>query len=106
MTTEIDNQQPGNEKPQRRGRGFASMSPEEQRQIASVGGRASQASGNAHRFDSAEAREAGRKGGRVVSQNREHMSAIGSKGGRASGGGANRNAAANGGNAARPMSGE
>ena len=44
-------------------RGFASMDPERQRQIASEGGRAAHASGNAHEFTSEEAREAGRKGG-------------------------------------------
>jgi general stress protein YciG len=44
-------------------RGFASMDSEKQRAIASQGGRAAHASGNAHQFSSAEAREAGRKGG-------------------------------------------
>jgi len=46
-----------------RGRGFAGMEPDRQRAIASAGGRAAHASGNAHRFTSEEAREAGRKGG-------------------------------------------
>lgn len=41
-------------------RGFASMDPEKQREIASEGGKAAHASGNAHEFDSKEAREAGR----------------------------------------------
>lgn len=44
-------------------RGFASMSPEQQRRIASEGGKASHASGRGHQWTSAEAREAGRKGG-------------------------------------------
>lgn len=44
-------------------RGFASMNPERQRKIASQGGKAAHASGNAHQFNTAEAREAGRKGG-------------------------------------------
>ena len=44
-------------------RGFASMDPERQRQIASRGGKAAHASGNAHQFNALEAREAGRKGG-------------------------------------------
>ena len=44
-------------------RGFASMDPERQRQIASRGGKAAHASGNAHQFNASEAREAGRKGG-------------------------------------------
>ena len=46
-----------------------------------MGGRAAHAKGTAHEFSSEEAREAGRKGGRAVSQNREHMSAIGREGG-------------------------
>jgi general stress protein YciG len=44
-------------------RGFASMDPEKQREIASKGGREAHASGNAHEFDSEEARRAGQKGG-------------------------------------------
>lgn len=44
-------------------RGFAAMDPQEQRDIASKGGRAAHESGNAHEFTSQEAREAGRKGG-------------------------------------------
>ncbi len=44
-------------------RGFASMDPGKQRAIASKGGRAAHAKGTAHEWTSAEAREAGRKGG-------------------------------------------
>lgn len=40
-------------------RGFASMDPARQREIASEGGRAAHASGNAHEFTSEEARKAG-----------------------------------------------
>ncbi|WP_160232467.1 KGG domain-containing protein [Acinetobacter indicus] len=40
-------------------RGFASMDPDEQREIASRGGRAAHASGNAYEFTSEEARRAG-----------------------------------------------
>ncbi|KQZ44974.1 KGG domain-containing protein [Duganella sp. Root1480D1] len=40
-------------------RGFASMDPEKQREIASEGGKAAHASGNAHEFTSEEARKAG-----------------------------------------------
>ena len=68
-------------------RGFASMDEDKQREIASKGGKAAHASGNAHEFDSEEAREAGRKGGESVSQDREHMADIGRKGGENSGGG-------------------
>ena len=46
-------------------RGFASMDPDKQREIASKGGRAAHESGNAHEFSSEEAREAGRKGGQA-----------------------------------------
>lgn len=64
-------------------RGFAAMSAEKQREIASKGGKAAHQSGKAHEFTSEEAREAGRKGGYAVSQNREHMSEIGRRGRRA-----------------------
>ncbi len=63
-------------------RGFASMDPNKQRAIASKGGRAAHAKGTAHRFTPEEAREAGRKGGLKVSQNRQHMAEIGRKGGK------------------------
>src|SRR5207253_9024581 len=46
-------------------RGFASMSPEKQREIASKGGRAAHQKGTAHEWTSEEARSAGRKGGQV-----------------------------------------
>jgi uncharacterized protein len=68
-------------------RGFASMDPQRQRQIASQGGRAAHQQGTAHEFSADEARAAGRKGGEAVSKNRAHMSEIGRKGGEASGGG-------------------
>lgn len=42
-------------------RGFASMDPQKQREIASEGGRAAHASGHAHEFNSQEAREAGKQ---------------------------------------------
>jgi general stress protein YciG len=44
-------------------RGFASMDPQKQREIASEGGRAAHKQGVAHEWSSEEAREAGRKGG-------------------------------------------
>jgi len=46
-------------------RGFASMSPEKQREIASKGGRAAHEKGTAHEWTADEARLAGRKGGQV-----------------------------------------
>ena len=66
-------------------RGFASMEPERQREIASKGGRAAHAKGTAHEWSKTEARAAGRKGGEMVSQDRDHMSAIGREGGEARG---------------------
>ncbi|MCI0363873.1 MAG: hypothetical protein L0Y44_07625 [Phycisphaerales bacterium] len=68
-------------------RGFASMDPHRQREIASQGGRAAHQQGTAHEFNSEEARAAGRKGGEAVSRDRSHMSEIGRRGGEASGGG-------------------
>ena len=70
----------------RSNRGFAAMSPERQKQIASEGGRAAHKLGVAHEWNSDEARKAGKKGGQIVSQNREHMSEIGRRGGMSSGG--------------------
>jgi general stress protein YciG len=69
----------------RSNRGFASMDRSKQREIASKGGRAAHQKGTAHEFDSSEARAAGRKGGVTVSKNREHMAAIGRRGGEARG---------------------
>lgn len=69
----------------RSNRGFASMDRSKQKEIASKGGRAAHAKGTAHEFDSSEAREAGRKGGMAVSRNRDHMAAIGRRGGEARG---------------------
>jgi general stress protein YciG len=46
-------------------RGFASMSREKQREIASKGGRAAHEKGTAHEWTSDEARSAGRKGGQI-----------------------------------------
>lgn len=93
-------------------RGFASMDEQRRREIAREGGKASHKRGvahefnheearlagrkggqiahqrgNAHVFNSEEARLAGRKGGAEVSKDREHMSAIGRKGGGRSRGG-------------------
>ncbi|HEX2116679.1 MAG TPA: KGG domain-containing protein [Alphaproteobacteria bacterium] len=76
-------------------RGFASMDPAKQREIASKGGRAAHAKGTAHEFTSDEARVAGRKGGEAVSRDRAHMAAIGREGGHSRG--ARARAAASGG---------
>jgi hypothetical protein len=65
-------------------RGFASMSPERRKEIAARGGRAAHEQGTAHEFTPEEARNAGRKGGQIISRNRAHMARIGRVGGRAS----------------------
>ena len=54
-----------NESGRKERRGFASMSPEKQREIASKGGRAAHEKGTAHEWNADEARSAGRKGGQV-----------------------------------------
>ena len=66
-----------------RASGFAAMDREEQRKIASKGGKAAHRQGRAHQFTSEQAREAGRKGGLAISRNRDHMAQIGRKGGHA-----------------------
>lgn len=73
------------------GRGFASMDPRRQREIASEGGKAAHQSGNAHEFTSEEAREAGRKGGKAAHEKgraheftSEEAKEAGRKGGKAS----------------------
>ena len=86
---ESDPQQPSAataaERQETRRRGFASMDGTLQRTISSKGGKAAHAKGKAHEFTADEAREAGRKGGRSISQNREHMARIGREGGKARG---------------------
>ena len=56
-------------------RGFASMSPEKQREIASKGGRAAHKKGTAHEWTGEEAREAGRKGGLASHKRRRERAA-------------------------------
>ena len=70
---------------QKKGRGFASMDPAKQKEIASKGGRAAHEKGTAHQFSADEAREAGKKGGGTVSRDRHHMAEIGRVGGQARG---------------------
>lgn len=47
----------------KRATGFALMTPERRRELASRGGKKAQADGSAHQWTSSEARDAGRKGG-------------------------------------------
>jgi len=53
------------EQSQKSRRGFAAMSPDRQREIASQGGRAAHQQGVAHEWNKDEARAAGKKGGQV-----------------------------------------
>jgi general stress protein YciG len=67
-----------------KGRGFASMDPEQQREIASKGGKAAHEKGTAHEFDSKSAAEAGRKGGKAShgsDNSRENQGNQGNQGG-------------------------
>jgi general stress protein YciG len=75
-------------------RGFASMDPQRQREIASRGGKAAHQKGTAHEFNTEEARAAGSKGGQVAHRkgtahefDSEEARAAGRKGGQASHGG-------------------
>lgn len=72
-------------------RGFASMDPKRQREIASQGGKAAHQKGTAHEFTSQEAREAGSKGGQAAHEKgtaheftSEEAREAGRKGGQAS----------------------
>jgi hypothetical protein len=58
-------------------RGFASMDKAKQREIAGKGGRAAHEKGTAHEWTSAEAREAGRKGGMANRRKAEREDELG-----------------------------
>jgi general stress protein YciG len=93
MATSSDVNKQGSDPPVRStGRGFASMDPERQREIASHGGRAAHERGTAHEFTTEEARQAGSKGGKVAHQrgtahefDSEEARLAGRKGGEVSG---------------------
>ena len=55
---------------ERRPRGLAAMSLERRREIASMGGRTSQARGTAHQWTASEASAAGKKGSARYAQKR------------------------------------
>lgn len=67
-----DNMTPG--KPKKKRRGFAAMSPEKQKEIASKGGKSAHAKGTAHQFTSDEARTAGTKGGKAAAEKKRNES--------------------------------
>lgn len=54
-------------------RGFASMSTEEKRTIAGMGGKAAHALGRAHKWTKEEAAAAGRKGGKISKRGRKRV---------------------------------
>ncbi len=54
-------------------RGFAAMTPERQREIASLGGRVAHQMGVAHRWDRQQAAEAGRKGGQSSGKQKSRL---------------------------------
>ena len=81
MTQEAESR---NTTPTKLRRGFGAMDKELQRELAKRGGRAAHERGTAHEFSGAEAREAGRRGGKVVSRDREYMPKIGREGARRS----------------------
>jgi uncharacterized protein len=62
-------------------RGFAAIDPKRARELQRLGGQTAHRLGKAHKFTPEEAREAGKRGGRVTSRDRAHMSKIGRRGG-------------------------
>ena len=72
MNTEHTEHSDHIEQPKAR-RGFAAMSPQKQREIASKGGRVAHEKGAAHEWSVDEARLAGRKGGSVRHSRRKAM---------------------------------
>ena len=75
----LDGTTPAVKKPVRRG--FAVLDAERRREIARLGGKTAHANGNAHRFNPEEASLTGKKGGAVISENRDYMANIGRRGG-------------------------
>ena len=61
----------GNRGKESSNRGFAAMDPEQQREISREGGKASHEKGRGHEWNSQEAREAGKKGGKASGGGRQ-----------------------------------
>ncbi len=75
-------EEPNNaETPATRKIGFAALSPERRKEIASEGGRQAHAAGLANKFTTETAREAGKLGGAKTGADRARMAAIGRLGG-------------------------
>lgn len=66
-------------------KGFAALDKDRMSEIARAGGIMAHIRGAAHEFTPEEAVAAGKKGGAALAQDREYMSEIGKRGGRASG---------------------
>ena len=64
-------------------RGFAAMTRERKKEVASLGGKAAHMKGVAYEFSSEAARAAGRKGGKAVAAMPGHMAALGRLGAKA-----------------------
>jgi general stress protein YciG len=56
-------------------KGFASMDPERQKEIASMGGRKAHQNGTAHQWTKDSAKEAGKKGGKAAALSRRKKAA-------------------------------
>lgn len=65
LATTLGDSNSGNSTSGKGNQGFASMSKDKQREIASKGGKAAHAQGTAHEWDSSEAAAAGRRGGKT-----------------------------------------
>lgn len=78
--TPIEREAPDKITPGKKMKGLALLTPERRREIASQGGKRAHELRRAHQFTSEEARQAGRKGGKKVSQDRAHMKEIGKRG--------------------------
>lgn len=81
-TNEIkaDEAAPGASSNEPKPRGFAAMTPETHKSVASKGGRAAHSLGVAHKFSKEEASAAGRLGGRKTASIPGHMASMGRKG--------------------------
>lgn len=64
-------------------RGFATLTPEQRREVSRRGGVAAHKSGHAHEWGVAEAKAAGRLGGLKIAENRARMSELSKLGHRA-----------------------
>ncbi len=71
------------QQPPKDARGFALLSPDQRKKVAVQGGKTAQARGLAHKFTKEDNARGGKKGGAHWRDDRDHLSEIGRKGGRA-----------------------